>query len=117
VSDCIFELGHEPYPTTHKRHLCVRCGRVIPEEERMTSAVLNDVAAERLRQDRKWGVQDHSPETWLAILSEEVGEVAKPLADHLTKAKDWAPEDYRAELVQVAAVAVAAIESLHRQEG
>ena len=78
-----------------------------------TVQVLYDVAAERDRQDKKWGVQLHDPQWWLVILAEEVGEVARAIFE----ADDaGVREDYRAELVQVAAVAVAAIESLDAQE-
>ena len=65
--------------------------------------VIEDVKEERERQDAKWGEQLHDPYTWIAILGEEYGEVCKA-----------ALEDnggYRDELVQVAAVAIAAIES------
>ena len=74
-----------------------------------TVAVLYDVAAERDRQDKKWGVQRHDPQWWLVILAEEVGEVARAIFESDTK-------DYREELIQVAAVAVAAIESLDAGE-
>ncbi|PJI53371.1 hypothetical protein CTI14_29520, partial [Methylobacterium radiotolerans] len=40
-----------------------------------TRRVLEEVLEERLRQDAKWGVQNHDPPTWLMILGEEVGEV------------------------------------------
>ena len=33
------------------------------------------IDAERRRQDKLWGVQDHDHFTWLAILTEEVGEL------------------------------------------
>lgn len=63
------------------------------------------VEAERRRQDAKWGSQrSHLPRTWLPILMEEVGEVAKAM---LERDRDG----YVAELVQSAAVAVAAIEA------
>ncbi len=77
-----------------------------------TVAVLDAVAVERARQDAKWGEQGHPPAVWLAILGEEYGEAAKPVADHGTGAKpmDWV--QYREELVHVAAVAVAAVEAL-----
>lgn len=40
---------------------------------------LDDVLAERLRQNAKWGPQHHDPIVWLAILAEEVGEAAREL--------------------------------------
>ena len=72
--------------------------------------VLQEVAKERQRQDAKWGVQRHNPLTWLAILGEEVGEVNKAVLENIFSKKGL--ENYREELIQVAAVAVAAIESL-----
>lgn len=65
--------------------------------------VFDDIIAERRRQDAKWGVQAHAPATWFIILAEEVGEAARTL---LEDRSNW-----RKELVQVAAVAVAAIEA------
>ena len=46
------------------------------------AGVLSAIQAERERQDRKWGSQRrHGQRTWLAILTEEVGEVARELLD------------------------------------
>jgi hypothetical protein len=78
------------------------------------------VTDERGRQLQKWGVQDHSPIEWLAILGEEVGEASKEVLEHHFTGH-YAPDPerlnrLRAELVQVAAVAVAMIESLDRNE-
>jgi NTP pyrophosphatase (non-canonical NTP hydrolase) len=39
--------------------------------------LLANVAAERARQDAKWGEQNHHPAIWMAILLEEIGEAAK----------------------------------------
>ena len=41
--------------------------------------VRNKVLAEQQRQDDKWGVQNHDDLTWLAILTEEVGETAQAI--------------------------------------
>jgi hypothetical protein len=88
--------------------------------ERATQAVLLEVEDERRRQDVKWGQQNHSPLEWLAVLVEEIAEAQKP-ANHL----HWHPDteqrlmalcDYREEMVQIAAVAAAAIESIDRNE-
>lgn len=40
-------------------------------------AVLKWVERERWNQEHKWGPQHHTPEEWLAILAEEVGEAAR----------------------------------------
>ena len=66
--------------------------------------ILQAVQDERDRQDAKWGVQRHKANMWLSILMEELGEAAKATLD-------GDPVGYVDELVQVAAVAVAAIES------
>ena len=64
--------------------------------------VFDDITEECQRQYDKWGVQNHSPAVWLAILVEEVGEVAQALlVEDKTK--------WREELVQVAAVVVTTI--------
>jgi NTP pyrophosphatase (non-canonical NTP hydrolase) len=69
--------------------------------------VYEDIITERQRQDSLWGEQNHHPLKWLAILGEEVGESNKAILEgSLLK--------YREELIQVAAVAVAAIECLSR---
>lgn len=70
---------------------------------------LMEVLEERMRQEEKWGEQNHSPEKWVAILLEEVGESCKEMLDtprHLGKPND----NLRAELIQVAAVALAMLE-------
>lgn len=85
------------------------------------SLVLAHVARERSRQDAKWGPQNHTPIEWIAILSEEVGEASKEALEHHWAGKYY-PSDperlgrLRSELIQVAAVAVAAVESLDRNE-
>ena len=93
--------------------------------------VLEEVAQERARQNEKWGVQDHNAVEWVAILTEEVGEVAKEAVDFYFSNKvnggfigmvkpDKATQkarikNYRKECIQVAAVAVQMVESLDRQ--
>lgn len=90
----------------------------------MTGDVLTCIAAERLRQERlkaagrfkftpaDLGLSD--PER-LAVLAEEFGEVAREVAERVAgKTTDFAK--LRAELVQVAAVAVAWVEFIDRDE-
>lgn len=62
--------------------------------------IINDgIAAEVRRQFEKWGEQRHHPERWLAILTEEVGEVAQAILQGRAA-------DAQQELIQVAAVCV-----------
>lgn len=77
-------------------------------ESVMDPGVLVEVRSERIRQDATWGEQNHHPLYWLAILGEEVGE-----ANEAALRQSYS--EYRKELLQVAAVAVAAIESFDRQ--
>ena len=68
---------------------------------------------ERAEQDEKFGQQDHDDFVWLAILQEEVGETAQAILEARFR-YDGTDSDMRAELVQVAAVAVAWLEALER---
>lgn len=107
-------------------------------QECLTGGVLLEVLAERKRQDEKWGqqnhpwIQDEGPDEWAPDWAFVYTEAeAKNLVDLRDKAGrlDYAgilTEEYhealaaddiakvREELVQVAAVAVAAIESIDR---
>ena len=76
--------------------------------------VVRDALEEVGRQLKKWGVQDHTPVEWVSILSEETGEAAREANDHDLGGMDTL-EKYRMEMVQVAAVALSAIENLDRQ--
>ncbi len=80
--------------------------------------IIEAIINEREKQDSKWGEQNHKPIEWVSILTEEVGEVAKAaLESHFKhKGKDHKYSEYRKELIQVAAVALAMIESLDRNE-
>ena len=76
--------------------------------------VLNQIRAERERQNEKWGEQNHDDYRWLAILTEEVGELAQAIlhdefgGSHAGTAKT--------ELVHVAAVAVQWLECMERRQ-
>lgn len=86
--------------------------------------ILAEVAQERVRQNNKFGPQNHSPMEWLPILMEEVGEAAKAALEPHFQAKGYADKydgtmnlfEFRKEMIQVAAVAVAMVESLDRNE-
>lgn len=91
----------------------------------ITISVLEEVAAERERQDAKWGEQNHRLPFYFTIFAEEVGEVAKAVVEHesapsLTAAGEEYREaielQVRAELIQAAAVAVAMVERIDRGE-
>ena len=83
-----------------------------------TQTVLALVAMERGRQDWKWGVQDHTPAEWMSILGEEYGEACEKVNETFQWQGGTAPiavAAYVEELIQVAAVAVAAVENMERQ--
>jgi NTP pyrophosphatase (non-canonical NTP hydrolase) len=82
----------------------------------MTAAekALADILAERDRQDAKWGEQNHDPFTYLAILSEEIGEFAQA-ALHLRFGGE-AQSKFRDEAIHVAAVALAIVECIDRKK-
>ena len=81
----------------------------IPRNDIMSKLrIFEMVMKERKRQDQLFGERnDYTPDRWLVILSEELGEVSKSILDNDL-------DNYRVELVQVAAVAVAALENLLR---
>lgn len=85
----------------------------------MTASIWADILAERARQAEKWNhshywghgdcsSSDVALEVKAAVLMEECGEVARAVLDVSPMS------DLRAELVQVAAVAVAMIEWIDR---
>ena len=73
--------------------------RLPPEYKAAVEDVTADAVVEILRQYVRWGLPTHAPERWLAILTEEVGEVARAalLGDDKAMAE---------EAIQVAAVAI-----------
>ncbi len=76
--------------------------------------IFNEIHQERKAQDEKWGEQNHSPENWLSILMEEVGEVARAMIEKKFNIKEKG--NYREELVQCAAVLVSMVECFDRLE-
>ena len=79
------------------------------EVEIARAKVIENVLAERERQDSIWGDQrDNTDDTWALIAIEELGEVAKDIND--TKLGSA-----YTEIIQVAAVMTAWAESLRRR--
>ena len=76
---------------------------------------VNDILNERVRQDSKWGEQNHHPFAWMTILGEEYGEACQDALR--AQYKLTITSDYRKELIEVAAVALAAVECLDRHNG
>lgn len=77
------------------------------------------VIAERKRQDEKWGTQNHLPMVWSVILTEECGEFAQQCLNFRfggLKGHQKVMTNLRKEAIQCAAVALAIIECLDRDE-
>jgi len=88
------------------------------------------IAKERLRQNMKWGEQNHNDYYWMSILLEEVGEASRELIENAVYAyppvcvssfpdrvnhiitQNIKTDRLEKELVQVAAVAVAWLEAI-----
>jgi hypothetical protein len=106
------------YDASRQWETCYRCnsdgttvtGSVTPTQS-PTQAVLVEVAMERRAQDARWGEQNHEDPVWALILGEEFGEACQAALQH----SSTDPTDLRAELIQVAAVAVAWVESMDRR--
>ena len=82
-------------------------GKVLVTLPSKMDLILEEVSQERWNQDAVWGEQNHHPFKWLAILGEEVGEANKAvLEDDMN--------NYREELIQVAAVAIVMVEAFDR---
>jgi hypothetical protein len=88
-----------------------------------TFDVLWEVGHERKRQNERFAEQNHPLGHWIIILGEEFGEVCRAAYEAVNALAVHGPVGYEAELraarqelVQVAAVAVAMIESLDRNE-
>lgn len=125
------DCGHKQAMPPALAMSCNRCREVFSASDWMVSRVMQDIAQERTRQDKKWGEQNHAngtgrdykalsvlarmecevafkhgKGTWRHILYEEVME-AFAEAD---------PAKLRAELIQVLAVGKAWVECLERQQ-
>lgn len=79
-------------------------------------SALDDVLAERAKQDAKWGEQNHDPIIYAAILMEEVGELAQAgiQTRFATGEGHGGVSNIRKEAVHCAAVALAIVECLDR---
>ena len=76
------------------------------------------VAMERIKQDAKWGEQNHDDFEWLSILSEEFGEAGRAVCEQLgsTYSKRALRENLEVELIQTAAVCIAWVECIRRRD-
>lgn len=87
--------------------------KIAPLMQQINKAVMH----ERIRQNQKWGLQRHNYGAWLAILVEEVGEVAQAMQQGMVSQKQTDADDLYTELIQVAAVASAIAEQVKEEQG
>ncbi len=85
-------------------------------EKKIISKALDDILVERVKQDEKWGEQNHNPYIYLTILVEEVGELGQAILQSQFGGKHGGLESVRHEAVQAAAVAMAIVECLDRNK-
>lgn len=83
------------------------------ESDRKEIEALDMVLAERTMQENKWGPQDHDPITWLAILTEEVGEFAEASLGHRFQGESR--HHITEKIVQAAAVGLATTAAMLRK--
>ncbi len=92
----------------------------MPDPTLREQSPIRSVGMERVKQDAKWGEQNHGNLEWLAILAEEFGEVGQCICKGCLNDDPQAAEHLdllEYELIQVAAVCVAWVECLRRNEG
>lgn len=80
--------------------------------------VIQDILAERLRQDKKWGEQNHPPQFWTGILGEEYGKFCEAANETVfdNGSDKGGYENMKREAIHVAAVAVGFLECLERNK-
>lgn len=77
--------------------------------------VLAQVREERRRQDKQWGGPSHDdahvPSDWVSYVGEHLDRAKKSIVQRVLAD----PDRYRQNMIEVAALAVAAVESLDRK--
>ena len=91
------------------------------DEPTIQQRVLAEVAAERQRQDEQWGVSDHAPDLWALLVAKHAGRLAGDALDLGDLGDDGqgpdaylATRQFRERCLKVAAICVAAVESIDR---
>lgn len=82
-----------------------------PEEYKI---VMERVVEHYYRNQRKWGQQNHTPAEWLAILSEEFGEVAREVNEKTFRSPS--DIDLYYELADMIAVGISMMSALVSDE-
>lgn len=85
----------------------------------ISNLTLQAIRAEAFKQDAKWGEQNGEPMEWLAILVEEVGELAQAILADLSatpEMHDSHHESMEIEGIQIAAVAAQMVDAFARRQ-
>ena len=76
--------------------------------------IIDDVIDERVRQDEKWGEQDHSAYVWSSIIGEEYGEMCKAINEFGFNPTPETEQDIYTEAIQTMASCMAMLEHIER---
>ncbi|MGY2133633.1 hypothetical protein ACW9KT_15495 [Hymenobacter sp. HD11105] len=118
------ELERDQYKAAYEKLSQLIDASVWPVDEQVENMrflhapIIKDILIERVRQLNKFGPQNRPPFEWFLILSEEVGEVAKECVEMQFDDANHPranPQAYRKELVEVAAVALAALQNFDQR--
>lgn len=77
--------------------------------------VLERIEKELSKRYKQYGYQNHGDCLWLAIMTEEAGEVAKEVLEIIVSEDPLTKKRLQKELVQVVVAAVAWLECLERE--
>jgi NTP pyrophosphatase (non-canonical NTP hydrolase) len=79
----------------------------------LTDKAIELVKAERIRQNEKWGKQRHTPERWVVIAMEEIGEMCEAIQKgHVAHKEGSDADDLLTETVHATAVLLASLEQM-----
>ncbi len=78
----------------------------------MQQQIFYEITTERMRQDNKWGEQNHDPFLYLTVAGEEHGEACEAALE--LRFGDGTQEHLEQELIEEAACCIAAVECLRR---
>lgn len=89
----------------------------VKTKEQAIDKVLLELKDEVKRSIKKFGEQNRPPVEWMSILMEEVGEVSQVVVEkEIMHTGRFTWLDYERELIQVATVAINALNSLYRNQ-
>lgn len=74
--------------------------------------IMYDTVRERVRQDEKWGVQNHRADTWATIIGEEYGEMCKAVNEFGFNPTPETEQDIYTEAIQTMASCMAMLECM-----